>query len=823
MEFELATLTIIPCSPPTPQHLISVTVIPAEARSTDPMPTASRRFRQGWPVAFLLTALLPTFGRADDSVDFFEKKVRPVLSEHCYSCHSAAAKKTKGGLRLDTPDGIRKGGDSGPLVKANDENSLLLRAITHAPDVSAMPPKAKLPDAAVRDIRRWVMMGAPLPAASSDQSANGRTGRQFWSFRPVVEQPVPKVSDSKWPIRKADFFVLKRLEEHKLAPAPPADRRTLARRVFFDLVGLSPTFEQVEGFVADTRPDAYERLVDELLASPRFGEKWARHWLDVARYAEDNPTGESTCKPPRFPYRYRDWVIGAFNTDVSFDRFVRLQLAADLIPCTPPEDYAALGFLGLSPVYHKEPKLSGDVIAAFVADEWDERVDMITRGLLGLTVACARCHDHKFDPIPTEDYYALAGVMANTQLAERPIKAAADAGQEALTTVRRDLLDATLRLDYTKEMRRTAIKEKKGISPFDTQIKRFEVRVADLRKQEKELDTGPIANVVRDAGTWVNGDDPAWTVVDYKPGRFRDLPILIRGNPARPGPVVPRRFLGVLSSGEPRLLQKGSGRGELADAIVTDAAMLTARVFVNRMWGWVFGRPLVTTPSNFGAIGDRPTHPELLDDLAARFIASRWSMKWLVRELVLSATYRQSSRHEDKSAAADPDDRWLWRAPRKRLELEAWRDATLQVSGQLILVGGGPSDILDRPWSVRRTVYGKVSRERPADIHQLFDLPDPKSHGEKRDATTTPVQQLYFLNSPFILQAATSLAKAVTAGRSGEDGVRVLFRKVLLRDPTAIERDTALQLVRPARNGDPPAWELLAQVLLTSNEFLFLN
>jgi hypothetical protein len=602
-------------------------------------------------------------------------------------------------------------------------------------------------------------------------------------------------------------------------------RRTLVRRAYFDLVGLPPTFEQVEAFAADARPDAYERLVDELLTSPWFGEKWARHWLDVARYAEDHSTGESTCKPPRFPYRYRDWVIAAFNADVPFDRFVRLQLAADLTPGTTPADYAALGFLGLSPVYHKEPKLSKDVIAGIVADEWDERVDAVTRGFLGLTVACARCHDHKFDPITTQDYYALAGVMANTQLAERPLKPDADADEEAMTTVRLDLLDATQRLSYAKEMRGTAVKEKRDPKPFDGPIKEYEARVNGLKGREKRLYAGPTANVVRDAGTWVNGDDPAWTLIEYHTDRFRDLPVFARGNPSRPGPAtVPRRFLAVLSPGEPRPLRDGSGRRELAEAIVTDAAGLTARVFVNRAWGWVFGRPLVSTPSNFGALGDRPTHPELLDDLAARFVARGWSVKWLVREMVLSAAYRQSSRHHAGSAARDPDDRWLWRAQRKRLDLEAWRDAILQVSGRLDLNGGGPSDDLDRSGSVRRTVYGKVSRQRPADIHRLFDLPDPKAHGEKREATTTPLQQLYFLNSPFVRDSAAALAKKVAvAHRSDEDVVRELFRRTLLRDPTADERDVALRLVEPAREGDPTAWELLAQVLLASNEFLFLN
>ena len=323
------------------------------------------------PFVVLLLALMPGIGSADDGADLFEKKIRPLLAEHCHSCHSIVAKKTKGGLSLDTPDGIRLGGKSGPAVKPNDDASLLLLAVQHAPDVSAMPPDAKLPDTAVADLRSWIKKGAPFPTAAPLKAKIDDASRKFWSFQPVVERPAPKVSDPKWPITKTDSFILKKLDELKFAPAPAADRRVLIRRVHFDLVGLPPTFEQVEAFVAYARPDAYERLVDGLLASPRFGEKWARHWLDVARYAEDNSTSETTCKPPRFPYRYRDWVIGAFNADVPYDRFVKLQLAADLVPDTAPADYAALGFLGLSPVYHKEPKVSQDVIAAFVADEWD--------------------------------------------------------------------------------------------------------------------------------------------------------------------------------------------------------------------------------------------------------------------------------------------------------------------------------------------------------------------------------------------------------------------------------------------------------------------
>ncbi len=793
--------------------------------------SAGRQARNPWRSAqaavAVFVALLPGAAAGDDGVEFFEAKVRPVLVEHCYSCHSAAAGKDKGGLRLDATEAIRAGGDSGPAVTPRDETSLLLRAVAYADDASAMPPKGKLPDRVVADLRRWVKMGAPLPVApaSGRAAAAAPVGKDHWAFRPLREHPAPAVSDPKWPIGKLDRFVLAKLDQHHLAPAPPADRRVLLRRVTFDLTGLPPTAEEVEAFAADARPDAYERAVDALLASPRFGEKWGRHWLDVARYAEDHSTGESTCKPPRFPYRYRDWVIGAFNADLPYPEFVRRQLAADLVPGLPPGEVAALGFLGLSPVYHKEPKLSADVVAAILADEWDERVDAVTRGLLGLTVACARCHDHKFDPVSQADYTGLLGVMANTQLAERPLSPdPGGATAAALTTVRLRVLDTEMRLGYAKEMVGTAVKEKKDAAGLRDQVRKLSDALKEAKTQEAALYAGPIAPGVRDAGARVNGDDPAWTVVDYKPGQFRELPLFIRGNPAKPGPVVARRFLPVLSAGDPKPLRTGSGRLELADAIVGDAAPLAARVVVNRVWGWVFGRGLVGTPSNFGLAGEAPSHPELLDDLAARFVANGWRPKWLVREMVLSAAYRQSSRHHDAFARQDPDDRWLWRAPRRRLEVEGWRDAMLAASGRLDLKGGGPSDDLDDLNGVRRTVYGRVSRQRPPDVHRLFDLPDPKAHGEKREPTTTPVQQLYFLNSPFVRRAADGVAKAaVTEGAKPAATARALYRRVLLRNPTPAEAEAAVRLAGPAGGTGAPAWELVAQVLLASNEFLFLN
>jgi len=745
-------------------------------------------------------------------LDFYERRVRPVLVEHCYKCHSESAESVKGGLRLDSAAGIHGGGDSGEIVvPGRPGESPLLDAVNYVGEFYDMPPGGRLPDRAIADIRRWIEIGAPLPAEGAPapqtvvEAIDIEQGRSFWSFQPAREAEPPSTADPAWPRTKIDYFVRHRLEESGLEPAPPADRRTLVRRVYFDLVGLPPTYEEVQSFVADESTDAYARLVDRLLASPQYGERWGRHWLDVARYGEDNPTSESTCKPPRFPYRYRDWVIQALNDDLPYDEFLRRQLAADLMEVEQSE-IAALGFLGLSPVYHKEPKLSDDVISVIVADEWDERIDAVTRGLLGLTVACARCHDHKFDPITVEDYYALAGVMASTQLVEWPLVETNPDEAASLNEVQRQIVDTELRLSYAKTMRKTADETGEDPTPFEEAAKRLESTVEDMKAVE--LFDGPIANAVRDAALVVNGDDAAWTTLDYTPGAGRDLPVFLRGSVTNHGDIVPRRFLQVLSDGEPLPFGDGSGRLELAGAIVGDAGSLTARVIVNRAWGWHFGQPLVTTPSNFGALGDRPSHPELLDDLAARFIDHGWSLKWLHREIVLSSTYRQASRCSDSGADVDPDNRLLWRMNRRRLEVEAWRDAVLQVAGKLDGTMGGPSKSLADETNCRRTVYGTVSRQRPADVLRLFDFPDAKRHGDERILTTTPVQQLYLLNSPFIEQHAATLAKGVTdeCGEDRQATVRALFHAVVLRDPTNEEQEAALALVaRPEGDVTPEA------------------
>lgn len=768
-------------------------------------------------------------------IEFFESRVRPILVEHCYECHSGQAGQIEGGLRLDSKSALLHGGDSGAVVApGNPDESMLIAAVSYSPDSSNMPPTGKLSDRSIADLKQWVKLGAPMPHGSTDDAevAPRRTididdaARNYWAFRPAQAHAAPQASNAAWPKKKIDRFVLAELDEQGITPAPQADRRTLIRRLSFDLLGLPPSENDVATFVADESPGAYRRLVERLLDSPQYGERWARHWLDVVRYGEDNPTGESTCKPPRFPYRYRDWVVRALNDDLPYDEFLRRQLAADLQEGLPPEELAATGFWGLSPVYHKEPKLSFDVISVIVADEWDERIDMLTRGVLGLTVACARCHDHKFDPIRTQDYYALAGVMASTRLVEWPLTKTPIEVARRLQDDLEAQVDVKLRLSYAKQMRKTAELAGEPTDEFEAKVVRYGDELKRLTEQAPFK--GPIANAVCDAAAWVDGSDPDWTTPQFRPGESRNLPVFIRGNPARPGETVPRRFLEVLSSGKPQPFGAGSGRLELADAIVGDAAGLTARVIVNRVWGRHFGQPLVRTPSNFGALGDAPSHPELLDDLAARFIASGWSLKWLHREIVLSKTYQQASVHPQTGTPRDPalvdgGNRLLWRMNRRRLEPEAWRDAVLSVAGRLDLTMGGPSSELNDQQNVRRSIYGKVSRQTVSDVLRLFDFPDAKQHAEERIDTTTPLQQLYLLNSSFVRRNAGAVAAVGDdPSLAPPERLQKLFHRVLERDPTTAERDAAWRLLAETPQADE-AWRLIAHGLLAGNEFLYVD
>ncbi|MFM8468676.1 MAG: DUF1549 and DUF1553 domain-containing protein [Limisphaerales bacterium] len=590
-------------------------------------------------------------------------------------------------------------------------------------------------------------------AAETDSPARPDTidwnkERQFWSFKVPQAQPKPVVKNAKWPRQPVDYFVLARLEQKKLLPSIEAERRTLVRRLTLDLTGLPPTPDEVAAFVADKRADAYEQLVERLLASPRFGERMASVWLPLARYAEDqaHQVGNDSTMFYANAYRYREWVMGAFNRDLPYDQFIKFQLAADKFPAAKQDDLAALGFLGLGPKYYNRGRIE------VMADEWEDRVDTVTRATLGLTVACARCHDHKFEPITQRDYYALAGVFASVKMVNK---------------------------------------------------------TADGKTVENKVQADKM---------------PADAVHMVEEGTSQNLSIFLRGNVEQKGAVAERSFLKVLSTGEPKPFADGSGRRELADAIASRDNPLTARVLVNRVWAVLFSKPLVATPSNFGHSGMTPTHPELLDDLAVRFMAGGWSVKSLVRELALSATYRQASRDDVKKSAADVANESLWRMNRRRLSIEQWRDGVLAVTGELDL-SGGKSLELDDAKNLRRTVHARVSRLKLNDLLMQFDYPDANVHAEKRSATTTPTQKLFMLNSPFMLARAKALAERVTTDASESDAASIQRAYQLLygRSPESAETAAALAFLRKPANGEVTRWQQYAQALLMANEMLYVD
>ncbi len=801
-------------------------------------------------VPIFLIALIAVAARAaepplsKEGVELFEKNIRPVLAQYCYECHSAQAKKIKGKLVLDSAQGIVKGGENGRVIVPGDpEASRLVTAIRWSDADLQMPPKKKLSPQQIEKFEQWVRMGAPdprddAPAASKVATTNIETGRKWWAFQSVAEVAGPVVRQDAWPKKKIDRFVLAELEAKQIAPSAEADPRTLIQRAYVDLTGLRPTFEQVEAFAKDPSPAAYEKIVEELLASPQYGERWGRYWLDVARYGEDNPTTETTNPPYPFAWRYRDWVIQAINQDVPYDRFVKLQLAADLMSGVPRRDFAALSFLGAGPVYHKDGRLSKDVIETLYTDDWDERVDTVTRGILGLTVACARCHDHKFDPISTRDYYALAGVFASTVAAPRPI-VDVDAQTETrfMAAAQRifylSYVADLLRSEPGSKPREARVKVERSVVEMDKTLADMEflserhpemyAHLAQLAKHPEPYDgkprprpasrpastqpavaaagqgqqagrrgrgrgasVEPFVNAVYDAGLWVNGSDADFTMIDVKPGQAHDMNILPGGNVSKPGALVHRGFVAVLAKGDLDF-NNGSGRLELAERLFTDAAPLAARVIVNRVWAWHFGKPLVATPSDVGAQGERPSHPQLLDDLAARFVKNGWSLKWLHREIMLSATYRQASQPRQDGLKVDPGNRLLWRMNPRRLDVEAYRDNILRAAGTLDRSVGGASMDLDQQENRRRTVYARVSRGRLNTLLQLYDFPEATMHSPSRETTTTPLQQLFAMNSPFMQDQAAALAKGVEKEPDATAKVSAMYRKVLGRDPSEAE------------------------------------
>ena len=858
---------------------------------------------------------------------FFESKVRPLLAAKCHACH---AESEMGGLRLDSRERILQGGSRGPAIVPRDpDSSLLVAAVRRTRDDLRMPPTEALAEAEIAILEDWIASGAnwPTPVELTDgPPAVSAEARGFWSFLAVRSPPVPD-GDSPSPI---DRFLVEALKSNGLEPAPPAEKRTLIRRLTIDLLGMLPTPEDTAVFLADHEPGAYERLVDRLLNSPRYGERMARRWLDLARYA-DGQSAAYEDTPLENAWRYRDWVVEAFNQDLPYDRFVVYQLAADLLPgLESSSNLPALGFHALR-------------------DRDDDRVDVTGRTFLALTIGCAECHDHKFDPIPQSDFYALQGVFSSSEayrhalappevvqayegavrqvedrkrsidaflererdqlidvfmgrtaeflLASHSVLAeGSDAGRTAAEAgLDRETLDRWTTYLQSRPHQHHFLDDWHAVADAggpESELRRaaadFEALLLSVHAEKRDLDDRNYVKLggaegARTQRTLLNTNleflEPEryylWRDMAAPPAKKRGLPfvggvyyygpggierflsgvwsqhleslkadlerrqaevpvlypflhayrdsdtpkdarVAIRGDRKNLGAIVPRRFLAVLSPDEPARFEQGSGRLELARAIASPQNPLTARVFVNRLWQWRFGRGIVATPSNFGQLGERPSHPELLDWLAGEFVGRGWSVKALDRAILLSEAYRRSSSVIATNYEADPGNRLYWRFnPLERLDAETLRDALLSVSGALDLAIGGPPQELG-PGHARRTLYATVDRTNPDPGLALFDFPDSKTHSPERDATVGPLQRLYYLNNPFFIERSGALAARLEydVGPSIEGRVRRAYELLFSRPPERAELAVAHTYLANE------TWERYCQVLLASSEFL---
>ena len=857
---------------------------------------------------------------AAESLNLFETKIRPVLAARCYGCHSMQAVKIQGGLLLDSAAGVKHGGNSGRSIEPGDPaKSLLIRAIHYQDQNLQMPPGKPLDAELVADFENWVRSGAAMPVdALASKPLDKR--REFWSFQQPKDHAPPSVKNQAWPRNEIDRFILAKLEEKGLTPSAPADNRTLLRRAYYDLTGLPPTAEESDAFANDKSPGSYLRLIDRLLASPRYGERWGRFWLDVARYSDARNVGERFA----YSYTYRDWVIRALNEDLPYDEFLTQQLAADRIPGNDPRNLAALGYLSLGREF---PKTFPETV--------DDRIDVVARGMQGLTVACARCHDHKYDPIPTKDYYSFYSIFSNirepedlpllekisrnspvdklygnrlarirngdseyrknrsailndffkTQIADYLV-AVLDSAKMRPTDIEELIKERQLNL-YLLDRWRSYLKNSTGVfalwnaaSPvpdaefsqrwpgvlaaqmqgnplvlaeFKTapaNIKELAARYSALLSRYSspaplnDINQEHLRLAVRGTDAPVNvpvsdfdqvmteGDrnntinfknryDIMRALYSYDGGvpramALEDVPkpqtahVFLRGNPNNPGVETPAHFLSCLSTGEPAKFEGASGRLDLARAIASVKNPLTARVIVNRVWMHHFGSAIVRTPSDFGLRGDLPTHPELLDHLAVQFMESGWSLKKLHRSIMLSAAYQQGSANDPEARKLDPENQWLWRMNRQRLDIESLRDSVLAASGQLDnKLGGTPFSLVASPIVPRRTVYGYIERGRIPGMLAAFDFASPDQHVPLRYTTTVPQQALFLLNSPFMAEQAQHLIERpeVNAEKDIQKRVQLLYRLVVGRAATPQETAAGIKFIGSSEAPLPSAAE----------------
>ena len=801
---------------------------------------------------------------------FFEKKIRPVLVAECYGCHSSEkGKKIRGGLVLDTREGIRKGGESGPvIVPGSPSRSLLVKALGHSDPKLAMPPKKKLDMAIIHDFEEWIRMGSPDPRqGSAFKEMDISQGRNHWAFQPPKNAASPGVKNTAWPRTDVDRFVLAALEAKGLKPVADTDRRTLLRRVSFDLTGLPPAPAEVEAFVADTSPEAFATVVDRLLASPRFGEKWARHWLDIARYAE------STGKTVNFNYphawRYRDYVIAAFNANKPYDQFIREQLAGDLMQSDDPkvklERLIATGFLAIGPKTLNER--NG---LKFELDLADEQIDVTSQAFLGITAACARCHDHKFDPIPQKDYYALAGIFRSTETCYGTVRFINAQRPGPLLSLPKEA-SPVAGVSFQNAAARAAIEERiqtvrDSMKNMQDQVQRFiatgQISLLQARLDAYEPDGSPklLAMGVRDKSARPESTPPrnrfsgAGGFTFDGTRTIADSPLYARGEAGQPGESrIPRGTLQVISRSPLKVPPTSSGRLELAEWIASKENPLTARVMVNRLWLHLFGRGLVPSVDDFGLAGRPPTHPELLDQLAQRFMDKGWNVKELVRHLVMSHVYQLGSMAQAQGMEVDPDNTLLWRMPPRRLEAESLRDALLVVSGQLIntppvgsvvaRAGEGPvvlpragspiTAAINDPRNTHRSIYLPLVRDNPPEALALFDAADPALITSDRPKTTVPSQALFLLNNPFVMRAADKAADKLLKGDTTEaEKIRMAITRFYCRPATARDQAGAESFLKAyraqtMREGvatpqlEREAWSAFCQALFASAEFQY--
>ena len=722
----------------------------------------------------------------EEQLAFFEKRIRPLLVTKCYECHSEESDEVAGHLLVDSAPTLLRGGDSGPAVMpGNLDRSLLIEAVRYGNKDLQMPPDGKLSAAEIQDLETWIRMGAPDPRRSATtiprRTIDVAKAREFWSFRPVTDPAPPQVQGSAWPLSDLDRFILAELERHQLVPVSPALKRTLIRRATYDLTGLPPTPQDIDAFIAGETPDAFSRVVDRLLDSRQYGERWGRHWMDLVRYADT--AGENSDYPIPQAYLYRNYIINSLNKDKPYDEFIREQIAGDVLPASSDEErnehIIATGYIAIS-------RRFGSVIKDYPQHlTIEDTIDNLGRVFQGLTVSCSRCHDHKFDPVLQTDYYALYGIFDST------------------------------------------------LYPFPG----------------IELDKKP-----RDFAALYEGGQPGKSLAyAVSEARARDAALQIRGEPSKPGDVVPRGFLEVLGgqalSGDDT---RQSGRRQLADWLTDPANPLTARVMVNRIWQYHFGTGLVPTPSDFGHRGQPPSHPELLDWLASRFVENGWSIKSMHRLIMNSRTYQLDSKSTDENPAAgiDPENRLHWRFNRQRLDAESLRDSLLVLSGELdssMMNEPHPFPPVDK-WqftqhhpfrdsyeSNRRSVYLMTARLNSRPFFTTFDGADRNASTAIRDNSVTTVQSLFLMNNEFVHQRAAKFAeRLLSESTSDKNRLELAFRLIFGRPPTLDEQSATaeyFQRLNPALESsgigaserDRELWASFARSMFRTNEFLYVD